>query len=136
MNPKKILIVDDEKNIRDILEEVFSYHGYEPVCAGDAEEALKLLTPDIQVMFVDLKLPGKMDGMALCQYIRHQNPAACIFAMTGYASLFELADCRAVGFDDYFTKPAKLELLLMAARQGFDKVKRWQKKETPVGVAD
>ncbi|NTV12618.1 MAG: response regulator transcription factor [Desulfobulbaceae bacterium] len=128
MTSKKILIVDDEKDIRDVLAEVFSYHGYEPICAGDAEDALKLLTPDIQVMFLDLKLPGKMDGLALCRQIRMQIPAACIFAMTGYATLFELADCRAAGFDDYFTKPTKLELLLMATRQGFDKVKRWQKK--------
>lgn len=129
MIPQKILVVDDEKEIREVLKEVFSYHGYEPVCAADAEEALKLLTPDIQVMFLDLKLPGKMDGVALCREIRKQNPSACIFAMTGYATLFELADCRAAGFDDYFTKPAKMELLLMATRQGFDKVKRWQKKE-------
>jgi len=130
MTPQKILIVDDEKDIRDVLEEVFSYHGYAPICAGTAEEALELLGPDIQVMFLDLKLPGKMDGLALCREIRKKNPSACIFAMTGYASLFELADCRAAGFDDYFTKPAKLELLLMAARQGFEKVKRWKKKDT------
>lgn len=129
MTLQKILIVDDEKEIREVLNEVFSYHGYAPVCAGNAEEALNLLTPDIQVMFLDLKLPGKMDGVALCREIRKQNPSACIFAMTGYATLFELADCRAAGFDDYFTKPVKLELLLMATRQGFDKVKRWQKKE-------
>lgn len=133
MRPKKILIVDDEKDIRDVLEEVFSYHGYESVCVGDAEEALKLLSPDLQVMFIDLKLPGAMDGVALCREIRKKNPSACIFAMTGYANLFELADCRAAGFDDYFTKPAKLELLLMATRQGFDKVKRWQKKDSPIG---
>lgn len=129
MPKKKILIVDDEKDIRDVLEEVFSYHGYEPICAGDAEEALQLFAPDIQVIFLDLKLPGKMDGLALCRKIRQLNPAACIFAMTGYATLFELADCRAAGFDDYFTKPTKLELLLMATRQGFDKVKRWREKE-------
>jgi len=128
MPQKKILIVDDEEGIRDVLEEVFTYHGYEPICAGDAEDALVLLTPDIQVMFLDLKLPGKMDGVALCREIRKQNPSACIFAMTGYANLFELADCRAAGFDDYFTKPVKLELLLMATRQGFDKVRRWQKQ--------
>jgi len=129
MPPKKILIVDDEKDIRDVLEEVFSYHGYEPICAGDAEEALRLFAPDIQVIFLDLKLPGKMDGLSLCRKIRTLNPAACIFAMTGYATLFELADCRAAGFDDYFTKPTRLELLLMATRQGFDKVKRWREKE-------
>lgn len=127
MTPKKVLIVEDETEIRDVLEKLFSYHGYEPLCAGDAEEALRLLNPDTQVMFLDLKLPGEMDGLELCRRIRQDYPAACIFAMTGYATLFELADCRAAGFDDYFTKPAKLEMLLMATRQGFEKVKRWGK---------
>jgi CheY-like chemotaxis protein len=130
MTAKKILIVEDEKDIRDVLQELFTYHGYEPLIAGDAEEALKLLGPEVQVMFLDLKLPGEIDGLELCRRIRHDYPAACIFAMTGYATLFELADCRAAGFDDYFTKPAKLEMLLMATRQGFEKVKRWQKEKS------
>jgi CheY-like chemotaxis protein len=129
MTPKKILIVDDEEAIRDVLQDLFSCHGYEAVCAGDAEKALQLLSPDIQVMFLDLKLPGGIDGLELCRRIRRNYPDASIFAMTGYASLFELADCRAAGFDDYFTKPTKLEMLLMATRQGFEKVKRMQKKK-------
>ncbi len=129
MTPKKILIVEDEKDIRDVLRELFTYHGYDPVCFANADEALQYLSPDIQVMFLDLKLPGEIDGLELCRRIRRKYPAACIFAMTGYASLFELADCRAAGFDDYFTKPAKLEMLLMATRQGFEKVKRWEKEK-------
>jgi CheY-like chemotaxis protein len=130
MTAKKILIVEDEKDIRDVLQELFTYHGYDPLIAGDAEEALQLLSPEVQVMFLDLKLPGEIDGLELCRRIRQNYPAACIFAMTGYATLFELADCRAAGFDDYFTKPAKLEMLLMATRQGFEKVKRWQKEKS------
>jgi len=126
----KILVVEDEKDIREIMEELFTLHGYNPVCAADAEEALQLLSPDIQVMFLDLKLPGEIDGLELCRRIRRQYPEACIFAMTGYATLFELSDCRAAGFDDYFTKPTKLEMLLMAVRQGFEKVRRLQKEKS------
>jgi len=72
-------------------------------------------------MFPDLKLPG-MSGMECCQRIRKDFPDAAVLVITGYPSLFELADCRAAGFDDYFTKPMKLELLIRAAQTAFDKL--------------
>ena len=125
---RKILVVEDEETIRLVLYEAFREEGYEVICAEDAEEALRLLTLDIKVMFLDLKLPGDMDGIDLCKRIRENNKSACIYALTGHSTLYELSDCREAGFDDYFTKPAKLEMLLMAAKEGFDKVDRSGKK--------
>jgi CheY-like chemotaxis protein len=119
---KQILIVDDEKAVRDMLSEAFVLKGYTVVCAGSSDEALAVLTPEIQVMFLDLKLPGAMGGLELCRQIRKDHPAACIYAITGHSSLFELADCRKAGFNDYFTKPTKLEMLYMAAEQAFVRV--------------
>ncbi|MBU0480129.1 MAG: response regulator [Proteobacteria bacterium] len=124
---KKVMIVDDEKVIRDMLDKAFSTQGYETVCAKDGDDALKQLTPDIKVFFLDLKLPGSMDGLELCRQIRVDHPLACIFAMTAYATLFELSDCREAGFDDYFTKPVKLEMLFMAAKLAFERLDRWGK---------
>ena len=66
---RKILIVEDDADIREVLTEAFSYHGYEPITANDAEEALKLVSPEIQVIFLDLKLPGEMDGLELCRKV-------------------------------------------------------------------
>jgi DNA-binding response OmpR family regulator len=116
---KQILIVDDNKGVNDMLLEAFTDKGYEVFCAFDAEEALTVLTPDIKVMFLDLKLPGAMSGLELCRAIRDDYPKASIYAMTGHSSLFELADCRKAGFDDYFTKPTNLDMLFMAAEQAF-----------------
>ena len=118
---KKILIVEDEKEIRDILSHFFKEHGYETDCAVDADEALDKVSKDHQVIFLDLKLPGSMDGMELCRKIRPQFPRASIYALTGYATLYELSDCRKAGFDDYFTKPANLDMLLMAVKVGLDR---------------
>ena len=126
---RKILVVEDEETIRLVLYEAFREEGYEVICAEDAEEALRLLTPDIKVMFLDLKLTGDMDGIDLCKRIRENNKSACIYALTGHSTLYELSDCREAGFDDYFTKPAKLEMLLMSAKEGFDKVDRSGKKQ-------
>lgn len=119
---KQILIVDDDKVINEMLFDAFSHKGYKVICAFNAEEALAALTPEIQVMFLDLKLPGSMSGLELCRQIRKDYPAACIYAMTGHSSLYELADCLNAGFDDYFTKPAKLAMLFMVAEQAFERV--------------
>ena len=119
---KQILIVDDEQGIRDTLSEFFADKGYEVVCACNGAEALVLLTPEIKVMFLDLKLPGGMSGIELCRQIRKEYPSAILYAMTGHSSLFELADCRKAGFDDYFIKPIKLAMLYMVAEQAFARI--------------
>lgn len=125
---KNIFVVDDEKFIRDMLEQAFSKHGYIVHSAESAEEALEILNDEkFQVMFLDLNLP-KMNGVELCKQIRKDIPIGIIYAVTGYASLFELADCREAGFDDYFTKPVKLEMLFRAAQDAFEKIDRWKKR--------
>ena len=128
MPDRHILVVDDELAILTALEKVFSRAGYRAYLAETAEEALGILEKEnINVMFLDLNLPG-MNGVELCRKIRKDRPIAVIHAITGYASLFELTDCREAGFDDYFTKPADMEMLLTAAQSAFEKVDRWKKR--------
>ena len=128
MLEKKILVVDDEEIIRELLQDTFGKDGYIVRTAESSEAALAILNDEkIQVMFLDLSLPG-MNGMELCKIVRKDFPIAIIYAVTGYASLFELADCREVGFDDYFTKPINIKLLQKAAQEAFDKLERWKKK--------
>lgn len=123
----RILVVDDEPAIRDSFKKAFSAGGYSAVCAESAEQALEILKGEnIQVMFLDLNLP-LMSGVDLCKQIRKDKPLAIIHAVTGYTSLFELADCRDAGFDDYFTKPVELKKLLTAAENAFEKLNRWKK---------
>lgn len=120
-----ILFVDDEAAIRNIFEQAFSQKGYVVRLSESAEEALEILKQDnINVMFLDLNLP-EMNGVELCKQIRKTNPMAIIYAVTGYASLFEVVDCRDAGFDDYFTKPVNLEILLKAGQDAFEKIDRW-----------
>jgi DNA-binding response OmpR family regulator len=126
---RQILIVDDNKQIRNMLTDAFTQQGYRVAGASNAEEAMAVLSPEIKVMFLDLKLPGKASGLDLCRQIRKDNPSASIFAMTGHSSLFELADCRKAGFDDYFTKPTRLEMLFMAAEQAFTRIEAENKKD-------
>ncbi len=128
MSNRKILVVDDEEAILNMFERAFSRGGYKVRTAESAEEALELLKGEkIQVMFLDLNMP-EMNGVDLCKEIRKDFPMAIIHAVTGYSSLFELADCREAGFDDYFTKPVNLTGLQKAAKDAFEKLDRWKKR--------
>ncbi|MGM0643108.1 MAG: response regulator [Thermodesulfobacteriota bacterium] len=123
----KILVVDDERSVIKLMENVFRKQGYETRSAESAEEALSLLENEkIHVMFLDLNLPG-MNGVELCREIRKQMPMALIYAITGYASLFELSDCREAGFDDYFKKPVQINTLIKTAEDAFKTLNRWKR---------
>jgi CheY-like chemotaxis protein len=128
VSEKRILLVDDEKQIRDMYSLAFTRAGYGATTAESAEEALEIMKKEpFWVLFLDLNLPG-MNGVDLCREIRKQYPMAIPYAVTGYASLFELTDCRDAGFEDYFTKPASLSDLLEAAAHAFKKLARWKKR--------
>ncbi len=127
MLKKKILVTDDEKAILMLFEKAFSRKGFEVRTASSAKEALALLeNEEISVMFLDLNMP-EMDGLELCRQIKKDRPMSIIFAITGYASMFELVKCRDVGFDDYFKKPVDLKKLINASNDAFEKLNRWKK---------
>ncbi|MFC1538774.1 response regulator [Candidatus Latescibacterota bacterium] len=126
---KKILVVDDDISVRTLLEQTFERDGYTAVLAENAEEALSILEKEnIQLMFLDLILPD-MNGIDLHRKIRKENPSACIFAMTGYNSIFEMTECSDAGFDDYFIKPFDLTVISEAAKRGFSKIERWKQSD-------
>jgi len=128
MSCKNILVVDDDKAILTLLKHTFSRAGYEVTTAEDGDTALTILqNKNIQVMFLDLNMPG-MNGVELCRTIKHNMPMSIIFAITGYASMFQLADCRDAGFEDYFTKPVSISLLIEVVEEAFKKIGRWKTK--------
>jgi DNA-binding response OmpR family regulator len=129
MKEKKILVVDDEVPILDMLKDLFSRRGYQVVTAQSAEKALDILRKEsIMVMFLDLKLPG-MSGIDLCKRIRKETRLPIIHAFTGHENVFSLLQCRTAGFDDFFSKPANLSILLKAADTAFEKLERWKVDE-------
>lgn len=126
MDEKKIIVVDDEVLILDMLKEVFGSAGYTVLTAESAEEALKILKDEsVMVMFLDIRLPG-MSGVDLCKKIRIENQIGIIHALTGYSNIYGLLECRAAGFDDFFVKPIKFNILIKAAQEAFEKLERWE----------
>jgi CheY-like chemotaxis protein len=129
MAKDRILVVDDEAPIRSMMTLAFTRAGYEVQVAESAEEALDLIKSyKYLVFFLDLNLPG-MNGIELCRRIRKDNPLAIVYAVTGFATTFEVFECRAAGFEDYFTKPVEMKTLVQAAEHAFQKLARWRRDE-------
>lgn len=125
---RKILIVDDERSIRELFQSAFVEAGYDVYLAEKGEQALQILQQnDIDLIFLDLRLFG-MNGIDLCRQIKKDKPLSIIYAITGWSGLFEVAECREAGFDDYFTKPVSPEVLLRAVEEAFAKLDRWKRK--------
>jgi CheY-like chemotaxis protein len=122
MGKKEILVVDDEWIIKEVLATAFRKEGYIVHSAECAEVALEIMkNEDIQVIFLDLNLQG-VNGVELGKLIRKDFPKVIIYALTGYESLFDIADCREAGFDGYFTKLVKMEKLCKVAKDAFNKI--------------
>ena len=133
---KHILLVDDELAVLKMMTKAFTRAGYEVETAESAEEAMELIkTYKYMVFFLDLNLPG-MNGIDLCRRIRKDNPLTILYAVTGFATTFEVFDCRQAGFEDYFTKPVELKKLLEAAEQAFQKLARWKREEESFSLSD
>jgi len=123
----KILVVDDQESIQQLMNDILTEAGYIVKCTSSGEEALEMLKKeDFHVFFLDLQLPG-MDGLELCRRIRKERIAECIYAITGYTSIYDFLECRKAGFDDYFVKPLNIHLIIKAADEGFEKIIRWTK---------
>ena len=129
MGEKQILVVDDEQSILNLYSQAFSREGYIVRAAKTAEEALEIFEQEqYWVLFLDLNLPG-MNGVELCRQICKEWPMVIPYAVTGYASVFELAECREAGFEDYFIKPVKKSDLISAAEHAFKKLEKWKKNK-------
>lgn len=126
MDEKKILIVDDETAILNLLSQVFTKNGYKAFTSESGRKALQIIEDEnIQVMFFDLQMPD-MNGIELCRAVKKKKPMTIIYAITGYASLFELSECLEAGFEDYFKKPVPVKKLIETARLSFEKTERWK----------
>jgi two-component system, OmpR family, KDP operon response regulator KdpE len=111
MGAQKILVVDDEVQMRRVLRATLNAHGYEVVEAASGEEALRRLDAEsCDFILLDLNLPG-LDGIETCRAIRAGSEAA-IVVVSVRDSDSDKAAAREAGADDYLTKPFDFEELL------------------------
>lgn len=124
---KKILVVDDEDFQRDLLKKLLTKVGYTVAEAESPEAAFALMkNEDFPVIITDLIMLD-MDGVEFCQRIRERNSQSVIIALTGYADLYDPAKLKRVGFDNYLTKPIKLDKIQPVIEAGFQEIKKRMK---------
>lgn len=105
----KILIVDDEINIRFVLSAMLKKEGYAVASAADGLEALQFLkTGRIDVVVTDLKMPH-LDGMGLLNRITEQFPEVPVIIITAYGTVATAVEALKKGALDYITKPFELD---------------------------
>ena len=123
---RQVLIVDDEPSIREIFSSYLRMRGMEPLTAENGLVALEMARQhNVQVIFSDLKM-DVMDGLEFCRRLREHNPIAIVYAMTGFPGIFQLAECRGIGFDDYLVKPIGMPMLMRLIEEAFVKLDRWK----------
>jgi DNA-binding NtrC family response regulator len=99
----RILVVDDEPNLRRVLSAMLVREGYEVVLAADGEEALDSLDDSIDVVITDLKMP-RVDGMALLRHAAVQVPDVPVILITAHGTIDSAVEALKVGAFDYITK--------------------------------
>ena len=101
---EKILIVDDDKNISELLRIYLDKEGYETVCAFDGEEAIEVYKEERpNLILLDIMLP-KLDGRQVCRQIRETSDTPIIM-LTAKSETFDKVHGLNIGADDYVTKP-------------------------------
>jgi len=99
-----VLIIDDEPNILELVATRLEMTGYDTVCAGNAQSALRLISArPIDLALVDIHMPG-MDGLALCRLIRRTSDLPVIF-LTSMGAEQERTRAMDVGAEGFITKP-------------------------------
>jgi DNA-binding NtrC family response regulator len=120
--PFRILIVDDNREIRGILEEYLREEGYLAQGAADGKEALvKYAEAAFDLIITDLNMPG-MTGIELIKEIAKGETTTEFIIITGYASLDSAIESVKAGAFDYLVKPFRIEELKVVIKNAKDKI--------------
>ena len=109
---RKILVVDDEKTVRDFLQRALATAGYTVITASDGQEALEKMSQfNISLVLLDIMMPG-LDGFEVLDHMRQYEENIPVIMLTGIQEAPAKIDSLTLGADDYITKPFSVEELL------------------------
>jgi signal transduction histidine kinase len=109
MEKERILVVDDERDVRDMVARIIELIGYEAIKAENGINALELLRKEpFTIMITDLKMP-EMDGFELIKIVRNEFPQIYIICMTAHGTQYSYMDVVSHGATDYITKPFTID---------------------------
>ncbi len=117
----KILVVDDEKSMRDFLSIMLNKEGYEASTAGNGEDALRAVQAEIfDLVITDVKMP-RMDGLEVLKMVKDVSPETVVLMITAFATTETAVEAMKLGAYDYITKPFKVEEIKLVIRKALEK---------------
>ncbi len=123
-SPPRVLVVDDERAMLDIVSRVAENEGFETIRCAGGRDALDLLqAAHADLALVDLRMP-EVNGMEVLEAIRRVDPACRVVLMTGYAGIDSAVEAIKLGATDYLTKPLDLERVKRLLRSVRDEAQR------------
>lgn len=118
---KTILIIDDERSIRNTLSEILSFEGYQADLAADGEEGLKKLKDKhFDCIICDIKMP-RMDGMEVFEKAKEICPEVPFIMISGHGTIETAVDAVKKGAFDFVSKPPDLNRLLITLRNALER---------------
>ncbi len=118
---QKILIIDDERSIRNTLKEILEYENYEVDEAIDGEQGIeKALENSYDLVMCDIKMP-KIDGLELLAKVHKEKPDMPIIMISGHGTIETAVECTKLGAFDFISKPPDLNRLLITIRNALQK---------------
>ncbi len=119
----KILIIDDDPNLRKTLSDILKAKGYEAFAARDGSEGLAMVKGDaFNLMLIDLKLPD-MRGLEVLERVKAGSPSTEAIIITGHATLESAIESTNKGAFSFIQKPYDIDQLLLHIRRAVEKQK-------------
>jgi two-component system nitrogen regulation response regulator NtrX len=124
----RILVVDDEENIRKSLKMILEYEGYEFLQASDGEEAMDIIdeTLGLDLVLLDIKLPGR-DGLELLSEIKRRPQSPEVIMISGHGTIQTAVEATKRGAFEFLEKPLHRDRVLLSIRNALNQNKlRWE----------
>jgi cyclic di-GMP phosphodiesterase len=119
--PPTVLVVDDDRAVREVLSAVLKEEGYPVRQAASADAALQMLRgDDLPLVLCDVKMP-EQDGLWLLDHVLQRHPHAAVVMLTGFGDTESAVDCLKRGAADYLLKPPRVTELVRAIERAWSK---------------
>ncbi|MBU1983480.1 response regulator, partial [bacterium] len=143
MEPRELLIIDDEESLHKVLGECLRARGFTVYSACDGRDGLEIFRQHdgIRVVLTDIRIPG-LDGLEVLRAIKQHDPLAQVILMTAFSDTKLAIQALRLGADDYLEKPFHLDVLNDILERSFDRQRlgslsyRWQRfiEHLPLGL--
>ena len=122
MSPRRVMIVDDEKGIREALKQVLEYEEIEVQACASGHEAIRVY-PDFKphLVFLDVKMEG-MDGLETLKRVRELDPEAQVVMISGHGTIQTAVEATQLGAYDFLEKPLDTDRILLTLRNALQHV--------------